>query len=42
MNKNNFPLKENILYKKDLLKAEKIFICNSLRGLREVKLISGQ
>ena len=42
MNKNNFPLKEKILYKKDLLKAEKIFICNSLRGLREVKLISGQ
>jgi len=41
MNKKNFPLKEKILYKKDLLKADKVLICNSLRGLREVKLISG-
>jgi para-aminobenzoate synthetase/4-amino-4-deoxychorismate lyase len=41
INKNNFFLEEKIIYKKDLLKADKVFICNSLRGLREVKLISG-
>ncbi len=41
INKKNFPLKEKILYKQDLLRANKIFICNSVRGLREVKLISG-
>ena len=42
INKNNFPLKEKILYEKDLLKADKVLICNSLRGLREVKLITGK
>ena len=41
INKKNFPLKEKVLCKQDLLRANKIFICNSVRGLREVKLISG-
>jgi para-aminobenzoate synthetase/4-amino-4-deoxychorismate lyase len=38
-NKKDFPLKEKILYIKDLKTADNIFVCNSLRGLREVKII---
>jgi len=31
-----FPLKykEKVLYKKDLINADNIFICNSVRGMR--------
>lgn len=33
-----FPLKEKILFKQDINRAEKIFLCNSVKGLVEVKL----
>ena len=39
MNKRGFPLKEKILYKEDVKRADKIYLCNSVRGLVEVKLI---
>ncbi len=33
-----FPLREKVLYKKDIMKADKIYICNSVRGLTEAIL----
>lgn len=42
LNRKNFPLKEKVLYKKDLFKADKIYISNSLRGLKEIELIRKQ
>ncbi len=38
LNAQILPLKEKILYKKDVITAEKLFICNSVRGLTEVKI----
>ncbi len=35
---STLPLRERVLYKKDIIKADKIFICNSVRGLVEVML----
>ncbi len=37
LNSQIFPLKEKVLYKQDIINAEKLFICNSVRGLVEVK-----
>ena len=34
----NKQIKEKVLYKEDLFKAEKIFLINSIRGILEVKL----
>jgi para-aminobenzoate synthetase / 4-amino-4-deoxychorismate lyase len=36
---NNRQAREETLLPSDLLKAEKIYICNAIRGLRRVKLI---
>jgi len=36
LNSQIFPLKEKVLYKQDIINAEKLFICNSVRGLVEV------
>lgn len=36
---NNLQAREEKLVLDDLLKAEKIYICNSIRGLRQVKII---
>ena len=38
LNAQTLPLKEKVLYKKDIITAEKLFICNSVRGLAEVRI----
>jgi para-aminobenzoate synthetase/4-amino-4-deoxychorismate lyase len=38
MLEENHQAREVVLYLNDLLEAEKIYICNAIRGLREVKL----
>lgn len=35
----HLPLKEKVLYKKDITNAKKLFICNSVKGLQEVTLV---
>ncbi len=37
LNSQIFPLKERVLYKQNIINAEKLFICNSVRGLVGVK-----
>ncbi|MDP8230060.1 MAG: aminodeoxychorismate synthase component I [Candidatus Gorgyraea atricola] len=39
LNKRQFPLREKILYKKDLCNADKVYMVNSVRGMVECKVI---
>ena len=39
MTKKDFPLKEKILYKPDIIEADKVYMCNAVRGMQEVKVI---
>ncbi len=39
LQKKKIPLKEKVLYKKDLLEAERIYFINSVRGMRQVSLL---
>ncbi|MCM8801092.1 MAG: aminotransferase class IV, partial [Candidatus Omnitrophica bacterium] len=34
----NYNVKERVIYLKDLINADKLFVCNSVRGIIEVKL----
>jgi para-aminobenzoate synthetase/4-amino-4-deoxychorismate lyase len=37
--RKDFPIKEKTLYKRDIIEAEKVFLCNSVRKLQEVEII---
>ena len=39
INKKSFPLKEKTIFRKDVLTADAVYLCNSVRGLEEVKVI---
>jgi para-aminobenzoate synthetase / 4-amino-4-deoxychorismate lyase len=39
LNKKDFPLREKILYKRDIIEADRIYMCNGIRGMQEVKVL---
>ena len=42
MFRNGFPLEEKVLYEKDILEADKVYLANSVRGMVEVCIVKEQ
>lgn len=39
MSRKDFPLKEKVLYESDIIETDRVYMCNSVRGMQEVNAI---
>ncbi len=39
MNRKNFALREKVLYESDIIEADRVYMCNSVKGMQEVNVI---